>query len=767
MTRVRKSLFFLLIIGMIFLSAGIFCACGKKNDEINITTIGSGKVITQKDGENYLAVPDMWYDFVGWYEGSNKISDKPELKVTSTTPKSIVAKFASSGYQSTDRTLAALYNNYVLGSQMTGDYYNIKTNFQVKYQDENNRAGDNGEFNGFVSFKGEGVKLSFKTSNFEITYTDDTQVANLYVDKNGEKHSYKELSLISTVWKELEDYTQTWTIENVFSQSLKRFFKMNLDYKNTFGIVVSAENSATSTILQLNLNRLLTFLKNNSELVNSNSLFKKVLEILTKHYQQTVIPDIILNYNVEYENKNDKECIKNIKIKIDIPRKYYLTLDEKEVEIPKSTIDVIIENIVYEFGNEAIPEDSFEEYPTPEQRILNFKVDGNMYFKNENEVIDNYSIQLYADLNPTALLIADGDLEKVDWDNLGFLNFKITLTDEESQEGKALQEERHKGSNDYINILIDTKHYGAKALVYVGLYQPESIFTLKYYVNHSYDLKEIANIIPYHESDDALENLKQTKKYKNYIYGLLLNLLNASIKINNGVENDKVITDFILGLLGDKASEYLQNQMTEDEYGKTFNIENLRNKLREYEEGTIKEYMSVYLPIKLDELILGSEAEIIQIAFKCDNIEKNIVICDENGDYFDKNGQNLRDKYNSDHKTILNVTGEFSELAEGNYTIQEIENLKETTIRATEIEYSDGTKASQFTNNKGIDEKIEFLVVKIEIEKIEDGKAQCKLLLQIKDNPKISKTSSLGELLYKVAGIPYGLLTYNIQLQLK
>ena len=250
---------------------------------------------------------------------------------------------------------------------------------------------------------------------------------------------------------------------------------MNLDVKNTFGIVVSAENSTTNTILELNLNRLLTFFKNNSEFTKSNPLFKKVIEILTKHYQETVIPDIILNYNVEYENKNGKECIKNINIKFDIPRKYYLALNDKEVSIPKSTIDVIITDINYNFGNESIPEDNFDTYPIPDHRILNFEVDGNMYFKNETEIVDNYSIQLYADLNPTALLIGDDDLQKVDWDNLGFLNFKITLVEAETEEGRELQTQKHKGSNDYLNILIDTKRFGAKALVFVGLYQPVMI----------------------------------------------------------------------------------------------------------------------------------------------------------------------------------------------------------------------------------------------------------------------------------------------------
>ena len=280
-------------------------------------------------------------------------------------------------------------------------------------------------------------------------------------------------------------------------------------------------------------------------------------------------------------------------------------------------------------------------------------------------------------------------------------------------------------------------------------------------------MKELVNVIPYHQSDDALENLKQTKKYKNYIYGVLLNLLNASIRLNNGVESDEVITEFILGLLGEKASTYMQENMTDTEYGKTFDIQNLRNKFREYEEGTIKQLMSMYLPIKLDELILGSENEITQIAFNFNNIEKNTVICNENNEYFDKNGQNLVNLYNSAHKTILNISGEITTLQDETFTIQEIESLKDTVVIASEIEYSDGTKSTTFTNNKGLREQINLQIVKVEIEKEEDGKAYCKLLLQIKDNPKVTGTSPLGELLYKISGIPYGLLTYNVQLTLK
>ena len=74
--------------------------------------------------------------------------------------------------------------------------------------------------------------------------------------------------------------------------------------------------------------------------------------------------------------------------------------------------------------------------------------------------------------------------------------------------------------------------------------------------------------------------------------------------------------------------------------------------------------------------------------------------------------------------------------------------------------------STTFTNNKGIEEDINFKVIKVKVEKVEDGKAYCKLLLQIKDNPKLTNTISFGELLYKITGIPYGLLSYNVELTL-
>lgn len=764
MTRLHKNLFSFLVIAILLFSAGMFCACGKKN-KIVVTTTGSGTVTKreEKDGSYYVAIPDKWNDFVGWYDGNNKIGDQLELKITKSIPSNIVAKFASSGLQSANRTLEALYNNYILGGEMPGNCYEINTDFQFNYQDAERVLEDAGQFNGIISFNGDGARLSFNTNKIEIAYTDDTQNANLYVNNDGKMSTYKGLSLISSIWKELKDYSETWTIENVFNAELQRFFKTNLDYRNMLGIVTNAENDTSKTILKLNLSRILTPLKNNLTLNNQNPLISKVIEILTKHYKLTVIPDVILGFHIDYENKNDRECIKNVNISIDIPRTYYLTLDDKEVPIPKSQIDINFDNIRYQFVDKTLPEKNFDDYPVPDNRLLNFNIDGNMYLKNSTNIIDNYSIQLFSDLNPTALLVGDGDLHKVDWDNLGFLNFKISLIDDATEEGRALQEAKHKNSKDYINILIDSKRYGSKALVYIGLYQPESIFTLNYYVNQSFDLSEMANLSIL-QSD---EKLQQMDKIKNYIYQLLLNLLDSSIKLKNGAQSDDVITEFMLGFLGEKASEVLMENLIEDGYGKTFNLQNIRNEIKNYEEESIKEYMSLYLPINLDELLFGSADEITQIAFKFNNIEKNTVISNKNGEYFDKNGQNLVNLYNNAHKTIVSVTGEIPSLKEESFTIQEIEELKNRTVTATEIQYSDGTKETKFTNNKGLKEEINLIVIKVEIEKEEQGKATCKFLLQIKDEPMMNGTSSFGELLYKLTGIPYGLFTYQTQLTLK
>ncbi len=113
------------------------------------------------------------------------------------------------------------------------------------------------------------------------------------------------------------------------------------------------------------------------------------------------------------------------------------------------------------------------------------------------------------------------------------------------------------------------------------------------------------------------------------------------------------------------------------------------------------------------------------------------------------------------------MTGEIPSLKEESFTIQEIEELKNRTVTATEIQYSDGTKETKFTNNKGLKEEINLIVIKVEIEKEEQGKATCKFLLQIKDEPMMNGTSSFGELLYKLTGISYGLFTYQTQLTLK
>lgn len=147
------------------------------------------------------------------------------------------------------------------------------------------------------------------------------------------------------------------------------------------------------------------------------------------------------------------------------------------------------------FKDEA--EDKFKEeissYPPYTHNALNYRAEGSIAFVSEGEMVqvkDRYDVSIDADLNPFALVSFKGkNYQDIDWSRLGFLSARITLNlDGLDEAEKKAQLVKHNNSTDYLNILIDSKRYGGKVLVYASFYDPKTLLSKAYLINNSFDL---------------------------------------------------------------------------------------------------------------------------------------------------------------------------------------------------------------------------------------------------------------------------------------
>ena len=446
----------------------------------------------------------------------------------------------------------------------------------------------------------------------------------------------------------------------------------------------------------------------------------------------------------------------------------------------------------------AVNEEILKDFPEA-TNILNMELTGEINFiKQEGETkttLDTYTLELNADLNPFAVLpgIVDGgfDATKVKWEELGFLSLRISLVENPEDE---TQMERHGNVKDYINLLIDTEKYGAKAMLFVGLYNPnitakveifpgyslEAELSKNEIINASIDLKEF---VTYLTNKNTQEGGEEVTTSQTMSVNMISNVVEDVATDNVHVES--IIFDILSSLLGSSSDMPISNSdLTYDAQNETIvlALSNVRTKLKEIVDTDL---------LDLGNVLFGTENTHLSIGLK--TFEYGKVVRGESedqslADYVDKDGNSIFEEYNEQHKTLTSVEDLFIKEADGlndnkvlltskQYSkdnfVEEIESsLMDKTIYATTGTMSDNSKVTTFPNSyKNAEEEAEisFRLLGINVVSQNENSAQIEYVLGLNiQNYWISVASSMNllpeemngckgiyDILFKLANIPF------------
>ena len=761
-----KGIFIIALMLTIFFSSAFLFACNKdKNVPVVVEAGENGTIEKINDGGNdfYIASPDDWYMFVGWFDGNRKYSENPNLKITKNTPKKLKARFTTTATLSFDRIFNSLYNSYKTGINARGEYFNFLGEGVFKF----NQVENNLSLGGSLNFLGKGNQIYLKSkgkNNFSFIYNDNLTNGCIYLEKNDEKIAFNDMGLLSNFFKSLPNPGENnWNVENVLNNEYLYYqFDQYFGYLNAFGLVSSVSNTSNKTELTISFNKLLTLLKNFYNSFPEGSVGKDLIDVLIGCYEEGNFPKITIKITVNYKG-DESENIKDLEIDCSIDRDYYLNIGQEGLVIPQGNINFKLNNLKYGFSDELnkVGDDELNSYPISEQKMVNAHIDGNLYFIEEGEedsVIDNYTIEFDADLNPLALLVFKNEemnLNNIEWEKLGFLSFRVVLKPSNDENIALEQYSRHKGSTDYINILIDTKKFGAKVFVYAACYNPATLFSSSYLINNSFDLP---GLLSYNTSKATLEREGIDNENANIlaISKLIKSLLNLNLNID---ENNlsKSFYEIISSFLSEKFNTHLY--LEEEKI--IIDVENIRNEIRELEKENGLTLAGN--PIKTDKYLFGDD-KISKVELRFESFSKNTVKKDINGNYLDKNGDDITGAFNKKHTLVTDI---LAVVGEEEFTLDELSNLKGSSIVASEFMLSDGSQTDKYIDCDGNNVNLSLKVQNVIVGEEESGEIEVKLILFINSptHTVITLTNSISNILYEYFKIPYGLFEYSIKVK--
>lgn len=798
-----------------------------KHDPYKIEGDGAVIVTQNEDGTKTLsAKASKWHSFMGWYEN---VDDKEptytteEITIGDGEPV-YTAVFTTSPLNSIDRLLSGIYYKYSEAIAEEEDYFNFSGNIELNLKTASENFEElhyTIEAGGYFNFNGEGNQLYLlvKPTGTELNmisfyYVDNTMDGKIYAQVMGEKYTFNCASL-TEVFSSIPALSQNvWTFENIMKGLINNDSTFNMIYPlieqmfggaNTVAFWSEANNDSNISTFSLRLDKILKYLDDNFAMIKAvlpesvSSVFEKVLEVLTKEYINQLLPSIDLNFKISYTTLNDIEYINDIDVGLSLPNGYNINFGEV-VNIPSTDLSLKINNLEMGFSSEAnaVNEEILKDFPEA-TNILNMELTGEINFiKQEGETkttLDTYTLELNADLNPFAVLpgIVDGgfDATKVKWEELGFLSLRISLVENPEDE---TQMERHGNVKDYINLLIDTEKYGAKAMLFVGLYNPnitakveifpgyslEAQLSKNEIINASIDLKEF---VTYLTNKNTQEGGEEVTTSQTMSVNMISNVVEDVATDNVHVES--IIFDILSSLLGSSSDMPISNSdLTYDAQNETIvlALSNVRTKLKEIVNTDL---------LDLGNVLFGTENTHLSIGLK--TFEYGKVVRGESedqslADYVDKDGNSIFEEYNEQHKTLLSVEDLFIKEADGlndnkvlltskQYSkdnfVEEIESsLMDKTIYATTGTMSDNSKVTTFPNSyKNAEEEAEisFRLLGINVVSQNENSAQIEYVLGLNiQNYWISLASSMNllpeemkgcvgiyDILFKLANIPF------------
>ncbi len=796
MTKTRRNLLVVMIIFLLLLATTILYGCsGDSKGGENCVVSGNGTILEKTDDEGvltYTAVAEKWNVFSGWYDGMDKYSDKATIVVDSKTPDGLIAKFETSGTLSIDRALNGAYNRYSEAIQTQANYLNLQYDTTLSIKGDVVDSTLDIERGGYFALNGEGFHdyLLMKENEknvFASYYIDDSKDAMLYLNFNGRKVKVDDFMSIGKKILNLPNASnEIWKLENLIEDDIFSMIDGYLGFRNAVGFIGKVENSKNQTKITFNLDRLLNELKNKLSAVTDPAYegIKAIVNTLTSQYSGigNLVPKIIFDIEIDYILQGEVERISAITINGTFEEDYKFMIEGNLIEIPACKMSVKIENAQISLSEtpNVIPAEIIASFPEDVVHAVNVHADGILSFLKQNvatldlNIIDQYKIELDADINHHFLKNAinekgEFDTRKVDWEEFGFLSFRILLIENEADNQQSL---RHGGSTEYLNILIDTKNFGAKAFIYVDLYNPQTLrgmATSKYVLSGSYDLAKLFEVMPQvvknltGEEGEVPESQTISKlSGEMLIASILANCIGGAVDLETGeVTADEVLFDLFVSML-DKIvpnNSLIKEGMTYSEFGGTLAVEEIKKLISEEFESA----NSTLSSLGLHNNIFGESTS--HIAIKANKLLYGSVIKNQLGEYVDEAGISFAKKYNAAHKMLVGVAegteviGLTDKEFSANSIESELEELVGSSVVVSEGLFSDGSTSSKFTNCQGNQAEISMKIYRAEFKIINENTAEITAYLTF-------SAGTLQSLLVGTFDIPYGLIEFKTTITL-
>ena len=756
MMKIKFLSKFVILPLILLLSGVILFACGEKKIDFQYSISGNGAVI--ESGTNqFTAVADDWHEFVGWYNGNVKYSSNQTITIKSSTPK-LQARFSSSGKATMDRHLKSFYNSYVDEERGSGEYFNYSLDGYAQTLENNISSGKAVDINGYIDF-GSSSNFSFEFGDFGFYYVDNSQNGTLYIQIGEDKYSYTDMGLLTNIFTSLAQPSSfAWSLDNLISsENTKYLINQYFGIKNSMGFISSVENKENSSILTLSYHRILAYLQNIADSSSDATTLQKLIHALTCEYQNANLPEMTLTFITNYLTTSNREFVKDIEINFSLNNDYVINFDGNKKTLPKMDVNFKIDSFDYGYSDQAnaISSSILDSFPEPTVNMINVHADGELDFlsvsSETSTVVDKYKIQIDADLNPLALVSfkknKDVSYHDIEWEKLGFLSFRVYL------DPSTAVLDRHNNVSDYVNILIDTKNNGANAYVFIGLYNPLTLFTQSYIYNHSFNIPGLISIL---EGDSTSESQKASS---NTIMNIIMAIIGGGMELASSTNPNEIIKDLVVDLLNslNVNTEVIDNNLTNTEDGINLSLAEIRTEIRNYEKDIIRSTLGIgNTDIELDKIIFGDDEDgITHLAINMNVSKTNVVLKNQDGDYLSADGEVIADYFNTQHTLVSQITEISLPIS-----AEEILALKGSLITATQGKLSDGTTTTIHINNKGKEKPLEMVVEDVQIK---DGKVR--MLLRFIDYPNsLSSLPKIGDEIYELSGIPYGLILYETTL---
>ena len=753
MTKIKNISKFLFLPLILLLSGVILFAC-QKDIDFKYSISGNGAVI--ESGTNqFTAVADDWHEFVGWYNGNVKYSSNQTISVKSSTPL-LQARFSTSGKATMNRNLSGLYNTYVQEESQSGEYFNYSMQSNAVTLQEDSRSLDQLNINGYIDF-GSSSDFALTIGDFAIYYVNTTESATIYIQIGEEKYSFADMGLLTNIFTSLSQPSDDiWSLDNLITkENTSYLINQYFGIKNSMGFVSAVENNENSSSLTISFNSVLEFFQNIADSSVDATTLQKLIHALTCEYENESLPNMTLKIITNYQTSENKEYVKDIEIEYFVSKDYVINFNGNKTTIPTMTFNFKINNFDYGYSNQAnaISSEILQSFPEPTVNMINVHADGELDFlsvvEESSTIVDKYKIEFDADLNPLALASfkkgKDVSYYDIEWEKLGFLSFRVYL------DPTTAVLDRHNNVSDYINILIDTKNNGANAYVFIGLYNPLTLFTKSYIYNHSFNIPGLISTLEGKNSSETQQVSSNT------IMKMLMTIIGVGMELESSTNLNDTLNDLMINLLKslNVNTEIIDNNLKNTDDGISLSLAEIRSQIRKYEQEIIRSTLGIgNTDIELDKILFGDDEKygITHLAINMNDTKTNTVVKNQDGKYLSANGEVITDNFNAQHTLISEIT-EISLPSNP----EEILALKGSQITATQAKLSDGTLTNVHVNNKSKEKPLELVVEDVQII---DGKVR--MLLRFIDYANsLSSLPKIGDEIYKLAGVPYGLILYQ------